>query len=114
MKWKEFLKPDWRKILITLILILIFPLPYWNGILCEQCFSEPCPPCPDTNFDSALIGWYFTWQGAFSGHSARVGFNNVALGVLQGIIIQLVIIGLPISYLISCLIVWVYERVKKK
>jgi len=114
MTLKQFLKPDWRKIVLTLIIILIFPLPYWNGTLCEQCWEEPCPPCPDTNFGPALIGWYLTWKDSFYGHARVIGWHNQALNVLQGILIQLLIIGLPISYLLSCLIIWIYDKRKKK
>jgi hypothetical protein len=82
-------------------------------MLCERCLSEPCPPCPDTNFNPALIGWYLTWQGAFSGQATTIGTDNLALGVLYGIITQLIIIGLPISYLISCSIAYFYKSKKK-
>ncbi len=114
MNWKKFLKPDWRKIVITIIFILIFPLPYWNGTFCEQCWEEPCPPCPDTNFNPALIGWYFTWRGSFYGSRRIIGWHNQALNVLEGILMKLLIIGLPISYFFSCLMAWVYDKVKKK
>ena len=114
MNWKKFLKPDWRRIVLTLIIILIFPLPYWNGTLCEQCLEEPCSPCPDTNFDPALIGWYFTWRSSFYGHGRVIGWHNQALNVLEGILMKLLIIGLPISYLLSCLIIWVYDKYRKK
>jgi hypothetical protein len=107
MNWKEFLIPEWRKIVLTIIFILVFPLQYWNGILCEMCTPEiePCS-CSSFNFGPAIIGWYFAWKGNIGG--------SYAMDVLQGIVIQLLLIGLPISYLLSCLIVWVYDKVKKK
>jgi len=106
MTLKQFLKPDWRKIVITLFFILIFPLQYWNGILCEMCVPpQPCS-CSPFNFGPAIIGWYFTWEDNIGG--------SFAMDVLQGILIQLLLIGLPISYLLSCLIIWIYDKYKGK
>lgn len=114
MNCKEFLRPTKNKIILTIVLILIFPLSYWNGTLCERCLDGSCPPCPDTNFGPALIGWWFTWRGSFYGHSKLIGSHNLAIGVLKGILIKVLIIGLPISYLISCLIVNFYDKFKRK
>lgn len=114
MTAKEFFKPTKGKIILTIIFILIFPLPYWNGILCERCLDEPCPPCPDTNFSPSLIGWYFTWGGAGFYRDTRLASTfNPAIDVLSEILITLLIIGLPISYLCSCSIVFVYKKIKK-
>jgi hypothetical protein len=114
MKWKEFLKPSKSKIILTLILLLIFPLPYWNGTLCERCDVEPCPSCPDTNSGPALIGWWLTWGDSFSGHAGLIGWHNQAINVLSGILLGLLIIGLPISYFLSCLIIFTYNRFRGK
>lgn len=74
--------------------------------------DEPCPPCPDTNFGPALIGWWFAWRGSFYGHSRLIGFHHQAIIVLRGILLKLLIIGLPISYIISCSAIWIYNKYK--
>ncbi|MFH8080414.1 MAG: hypothetical protein QXO84_00840 [Candidatus Aenigmatarchaeota archaeon] len=110
MDLKGFFKLEKNKIILTLVILLIFPLPYWNGILCERCEKEPCPKCPDTNFGPALLGWWFTWKGSFYGHSKIIGNYHLALNVLEKILLQLLIIGLPVSYLISCFIFWFFKN----
>ena len=114
MNWKDFLKPTKVKIILTIISILIFPLPFWNGTLCEQCINEPCPPCPDTNFGPALIGWWLEWGDSFQGYQKLIGWHNQAINVLEGLILELLIIGLPVSYLLSCLIIFTYDKFKRR
>jgi hypothetical protein len=113
MMLKEFLRPSKEKIILTILLLLIFPGCYWNGILCERCDMEPCF-CPNTDCGPALIGWYITWGNSFSGNSVTIGWNNVAMDVLGQIITGLLIVGLPISYLLSCLIIFIYNKYRGK
>jgi hypothetical protein len=86
MKWKEFLKPDWRKIVIFIITIL--PTSYYfliNSRNIEDCFYS-------------LLCFEITHRG----------------DVLNVILKLPSLIPLIISYLVSCLIVYVYDKVKKK
>jgi len=81
MNWKQFLKPDWRKIVLT-ILLMILPTIFIKGItsILHSCpvGTINCPPL-------------FDWE------SFVVMFT----------------ISLIITYLLSCLIVWIYDKVKK-
>jgi hypothetical protein len=98
MSLKEFLKPDWRKIVLTIVLFLI-------GI-----FSAIF-----TNSFYSIIPTVFLWPIAFlcSHPPAPEGefptYGPCILGGLIGLIIDIFYL-----YLISCLIIWVYNRVKKK
>jgi hypothetical protein len=86
MNWKEFLKPDWRKIVLTVILMFI-PLPMYVDTFCS-CYSPPCQ-CPK-----------------------KIMFYPLLLSL--GIGLLTLPIDLVISYLLSCLIVWIYDKRKKK
>ena len=97
MKFKEFLKPDWRKIVIFVIILIIFSfMPVWTAI---RCSTWECSPGPATSsfFESLEsmrnkeffdFGYFTTWIIIFFG-------------------------SLIISYIVSCLIVWLYGKTKK-
>jgi hypothetical protein len=87
MDWKQFLKPDWKKILLTVILFLIstryvsflgLDAPYYIGFPINVYY---------------MAGWPMSTKGFF----------------YLGIVIDLIF-----YYLISCLIVWIYDKVRKK
>ena len=82
MNWKEFLKPDWRKIVIT-ILLMILPTIFIKGI------TDIFHSCPVGMINCPPL---FDWE------SFMVMFT----------------ISLIITYLLSCLIVWIYDKLKKK
>lgn len=77
MNWKEFLKPDWRKIVITIFLYIsdyfAVPIPYHS----IQVLTK-----------SAIVLWL-----------------SIAIMVFY---------DLFLSYLISCFIVWFYDKMKKR
>jgi len=95
MNFKKFLKPDWRKIVVFLILSIIssfyttpyfkvfgsygLPLTYFTYVPESSfCDLEPCP---------------------------KQGFN---------VFYQNLLIDIIFWYILSCLIVWIYDKVKKK
>jgi hypothetical protein len=98
MNWKEFLKPNWIKIVIFLIIFIAFSLmPIWTTI---RCSAWECMPGPTTSsfFDSVEsmknkefydFGYFTSWISIFFGF-------------------------LIISYLLSCIIILIYDKVKKK
>ena len=103
MNLKQFLKPEWRKIAIFLILIgSTYFLP-----LIPMSFK--CPPCP---------------PGAICVPCRPQAFNlmrlpevlNYIKPVEYGYMIHypLLLIELTIFYLLSCLIIWIYDKLKKK
>jgi hypothetical protein len=77
MRLKQFLKPDWRK---PLLFIIIFILTHVAEI-----------PSP--------------WENIYAQATTNYGTVGIVL---------ILIIDVIVTYLISCLIIWIYEKVKKK
>ena len=101
MDWKEFLKPDLRKILVFVILSLIL---YFIPI--------------DASYESwdvqgLPIPAYICYKGEELTPFVSFWLINMPMPPC-GFIYQFLIIDLIFWYLLSCLIVWVYNKVKKK
>jgi hypothetical protein len=98
MNWKEFLKPDWRKLFIVIILGL---LSYFYGV--DYCYMPPCPEGMGCAQACSIRANPFLWGPGFIffGHDAAKQISSVILGIVYW-------------YLISCLIVWIYYKLKKK
>ena len=96
MNWKEFLKPDWRKIVITVLLFLIIPEPI---VLCIDPGGCNWTLIPFGNLLSPLMILLFIVSMGGS-----VTFEPILI----------ILMTLLVSYFLSCLIVWIYDKVKKK
>lgn len=97
MDWKHFLKPGWRKIVIfTIFLFYIL-----NRILSvNYCPTNAIPWCD--------ISYTMPWENPCSGHCAKPD-------LLTSIIIEIYYpLFTIVSYIISCLIVWIYDKFRKK
>jgi len=92
MHWKEFLRPNGRKIVVFVILFFIIGCLYLRFVIGEKCIE---------------------------------GFGDVEIGELlpmiyidEKCVYNLILLGAPVilicSYLISCLIVSIYYKHKKK
>lgn len=90
MNWKQFLKPDWRKIIIVLI-FLIAPT-HREVIFGSDVYLLGVPlPC-------LSVSWSFVGN--------RIdGLHTIPIFLL---------IDIAIGYLIGCFIIWIYDKVKKK
>ena len=92
MDWnpvKQFLKPDWRKIVIFLVLFVIL---FYS-------FDGKYP----------INYMYIAMGGLVDGSLVGLGYGyNWVYFILD------VFIWAIISYLFSCLIVWIYDKYKKK
>jgi hypothetical protein len=106
MDWKEFLKPDWRKILIVIFITLWLFWSYWNG---GESYAGP------------IFLWPFLLIGVFQ--LAIFVFPWMSLVYKTGLTTDIpmwarfiiIILGSFIySYILSCLIVWFNDKVKKK
>ena len=120
MKWKKFLKPDWRKIFLTIILVIISLLyflitPYmmlpmkeigpWGlccGLIRGGMESKLHNICFELNITSLEI---------CETHDKQVQFERNLYTILT--IVSLIILIL-FCYILSCLIVWICDKVKKK
>ncbi len=101
MDWKDFLKPDWKKIILAVIILFLLPFFFYAPMLCL--FGE-CPP---------MLGFhFFAFPSAFGLFSSvlRGGIINNIYVVAQ---IILMFIMIAISYLISCLSVFAYNKPKR-
>jgi hypothetical protein len=98
MNWKEFLKRDPKKMIIVTILGYFS---YLYGL--DFCYM---PPCPEGMGCVQVCGYRanpFLWGPGF-----------IFFGHGEAKLISLIILGIIYWYLISCLIVWIYDRLKKK
>ncbi len=99
MTLKQFLKPDWRKIVVFVVLFI--------------------PTAVIPNF-----GFGIWWGGADIGISYGFPFNFYGYGggpeLLPGEFIpvyfhyEAIVENIIIWYLLSCLIVWIYDKVRKR
>jgi hypothetical protein len=99
MNLKQFLKPDWRKIVLFAIifgLLFLFPI-----IPNYEVFPHPVDV---KNFDAG----YYVWHSLYSSFPA---YEN--LMAKTGYIIFAIIIPLIFSYILSCLIFWIYDKFRK-
>jgi hypothetical protein len=98
MSLKEFLKPDWKKILIFFVLIFVtiflIGIPYWAYPMCES--GSKCP-----------LLFHFTPPD-------KILSSNIHLSNGFRIDFIVLFIELLIIYLISSIIIWIYDKVKKK
>ena len=93
MNWKEFLKPDWRKAILFLVIIFILsPVVY---ALCSIAFLKDNIIC---NFETAI----------FSPRGFIFHLNPIVISILG------IVYWALSRYLLSCVIVWLYDRFKKK
>ena len=96
MTIKQFLKPDWRK-----LIILTFLIPSGSMFL-----------YPPSTFLEILV------HAIFMGPSVLIDINPVLQDSLTytDLLIKLIIAIFTFFYwyLLSCFIVWVYDKVKKK
>jgi hypothetical protein len=81
MNLKKFLKPDWRKIVIFIVLLIVF-LPWKSGIIVGELYWR---------------AWGFPWP--ILAHKL----------IYQGLTLDLIF-----WYLISCFIIWICDKLKKK
>jgi len=104
MNWKKFLKPDWRKIVLALVLSLILPFFSTSGWDCTE------TPCGSHYFYiMPIVGGFVNLMEFLK----RLILSGVPFEALLMPLI-LFLISFIISYLLSCLIVWIYDKVKKK
>jgi len=105
MNWKQFLKPDWKKIVIFVVLIFIG---VYFGFLFNIAVSAAIPKdrayCIDLQAET-LNSNIFTY--------ILIPFTTLLYGTICEKI-TLILINLPYLYLISCLIIWIYYKIKNE
>jgi hypothetical protein len=112
MNWKKFLKPDWRKIVILIIISIIFSLSSaFFACITEYGLYEmkKNSACGLSNVPSLALSSYLYFIPV-GGWKETDCFGSGCSGYAFNI---LFLIGVSI-YLLSCLIIWIYDKVKKK
>jgi len=113
MTIKQFLKPDQRKIVLMIVVTIIFyylflSLREIDKKACESTELFPFMIFPKAFCDIRLIPFFLITnpivsiieiQGSIVPYEANILF---------------MFIQLPYYYLLSCLIVWIYDKTKKK
>ena len=99
MKIKEFLKPDWKKILITLVIVLLSFF-YAYKPLTVDAYEE---------YHGLPI---FYWK-YFKGSGPIMTGMNPPEAVTEFLYVNL-FIDMVFWYLISCILIQIYKMVKKK
>lgn len=97
MNWKDFLKPDCRKVILFMIIYLVLPWPLFFG---EDCISYPylaAEVCIRGPIFIPIIFLILMFES-----SDIIGQSHLILSYII------------ISYLLSCLMVWIYDKVRKK
>ena len=108
MNWKKFLKPDWRKIVVFVIIFTLICLGFLNSYFCPHIMGGPLiieknsrilydSFCSSTNFLGAFVTYLYNLNS----------FSNI-INLSISIIVSLIIL-----YIISCLIVWIYDKFRK-
>ena len=124
MDWKEFLKPDWKKIVIFIIFAII-SLVLSRFILKSQPISDVdvyvniifvaifLPPTLILSFIQGMIIMSY----AKSLTPSEFG-ELITSGTLSPISSAFNVLGWILNvvywYLLSCLIVWIYDKIKKR
>ena len=94
MTFKQFLKPDWRKIVIFGVLFLLFSL---MSYVISGSFTDVLP----------FIGFPSIFY-RFGGMT-MVGYYRSSEFYLFNLLFDIIF-----WYLLPCLIIWIYDKVKKK
>jgi len=100
MKLKEFFKPTWNKLLLFFIVEFLFTLIILLGHIPGFIIFILAP----TSFLSASLGYMMK----------NISFSLEAVVLLSLGLSILEVLLLLYRYIITCLIVWVYDKVKKK
>jgi len=130
MTLKQFLKPDWRKIALTTALGLFTYALMISGICfqatCVGC-QRQCPPIHSISMAITAVTafpWYITdtaviWSITnFDKNLPSVLFQTIDMTEMffwdiPNLLIRL-FLSITYLYILSCLIIWIYYKVKKK
>jgi len=99
VSWKEFLKPDWRKIVLTCIFISLSFFYVYSPLIADA--YEEYRGLP-------LFYWKY-----FVGTGPIITGMKLPEPSTEFLYLNL-IIDIIFWYLISCIIVWIYDKFKKR
>ena len=111
MSWKKFLRPTKGKIILTIVLFFFY---LWSALICPA-MQAMCP------VDANTPGAVEEYPGRFFIRAKHIPFscNQVCTdaeythALVNSVVFNL-IIPFIVIYVISCLIVWIYNKFRKK
>jgi hypothetical protein len=108
---KQLFKPDWRKIVIFVIILILSNIPFIGYF--EEIIEPTVMPYHDYDFvnvfNPILNPIFWLWGGKTDTPLAYVSYSG--LGNSYYI---LMILNVVYWYILSCLIVWIYDKYFKK
>lgn len=104
IKLKSFLKPDFKKVILCIILFLSFPIPYQDVVIDERCILHIL-------FKGDCHSSAGDWKVMFFGLELvkEISRGTLSLGGWFPLFFGISII---VSYLFSCLLVFIYDKFK--
>lgn len=131
MNLKEFLKFDTIKIVIFVVIVILANLPKVGYItvqtLCECVFGEKCGECPQAmelsvffypflqQFSHYLFVDNFTYGIPIIGVVRSIAWwPSIGEAYATGVLFLLFAGNVVYWYLISCTVVWIYDKLKKR
>jgi len=103
MTLKQFLKPDRRKIVICIILIIL----EFSWMIFYSSYSATANPCCLKNIPEEI-------REQCVRVNARCGFTDMTFGYPEIILLLIfAFVFITTNYLLSCLIVWIYNKLRK-
>jgi len=106
MSWKEFLKPDWRKIVVLILLLIIFTVPV-------RTMSQSYPKYVSIHglpFEYLEVGHDYTIESFFGITYIGISSNYM----LSYFALAFFILDIILWYIISCFIFWIYGKIREK
>jgi len=111
MKRKEFLKPDWKKLSLFVIIFFVVTFFLYLNAINQPVHICNCPMITgeqeSANRLSSLLGIFY-----FGSNNECLCFGLTSSMMFSSTINLLVIIFL--SYFLSSLVVWIYQKLRKK
>jgi hypothetical protein len=110
---KQFLKPNWRKIVVFIIIITIgFLIPLIPAYCDVSPFAGICAPEMTCNYN-----WFqlIRFSDLFESYGARqpCGIVNYDSNISY-LSFSIIVVDIIFWYIMSCFIVCIYDKVKKK
>jgi hypothetical protein len=114
MSWKKFLL-DWRKILLTIFLIFVFsPKPCGTGSPTGVAVECSCYGLLDTSVHGAWDFPYIYQCYGVCDFTCDKSSSEFILSLVFQYRLGFELLLILYSYLISCLIVWAYDKATKE
>jgi len=109
MNFKQFLKPEIKKVILAFLIFLVMPLPVLRTAVLGM-----CPLNSSSEGSCGGDGYYYEWNFIPFGVITVLTIPSVNLEmIVYNYMFNFLFLAI-ISYLLSCLIIWIYDKIKVK